>query len=54
MAVGMHPPDAEWVRSEAGDWLFLGQALLATVLMAVPIVAALGFGLCLNLWHLSF
>jgi hypothetical protein len=27
-------------------------ALLAIVLMAAPIVAALGFGLCLNWWHL--
>jgi hypothetical protein len=29
-------------------------ALLATVLLAVPIIAALGFGISLNWWRLPF
>ena len=29
-------------------------ALLAIVLMAVPIVTALGVGICLNYWRLPF
>ena len=47
-------PSAAPLKLPLGLFAVVWAALLAIVLMAVPIVTALGVGICLNYWRLPF